>query len=106
MDRSERLADNERRIREINEDLDLVAHDTHEWASDLDTSEVEFLCACGRPDCDETILLSLREYEATHREPHRFVVVPGHETPPVERVIEKHPTYLIVEKRPEFQARD
>jgi hypothetical protein len=46
----------------------------------------------------------VEEYEAVHRRPHRFIVVPGHENETVERVVEMHPTYSVVEKRPEFQA--
>jgi hypothetical protein len=29
----------------------------------------------------------------------RFAVVPGHELPEIETVVERHPAYLVVEKR-------
>ena len=103
MDRRERLARNERRIREVNEEAELVARDV---LGDFDPAEteVEFLCACGRARCDEVVLLSIAEYEAAHAEPHRFIVVPGHESLELERVVEEHASYFVVEKLPQFQA--
>jgi hypothetical protein len=101
--RLDRLADNERRIREANEEAELVARDAAGRATQRESPEVEFYCACGREHCDDTILLTVAEYEAIHRLPHRFVVVPGHETEAVERVVERHPGYLVVEKRPRYQ---
>jgi hypothetical protein len=41
------------------------------------------------------------EYEAVRREPTRFAVVPGHERPEIESIVERHPTYHVVEKRDE-----
>jgi hypothetical protein len=48
--------------------------------------------------------MTLVEYEAIRAEPTCFVVVPGHERPEIERVVERHPAYLIVEKRQEDAA--
>ncbi len=101
--RLNRLAENERMIREVNAEAALVAQDE---VADPDEAEVEFFCACGRADCDERILLSVAEYESAHRAPHRFIVVPGHETPAVEQVVERHPTHLVVEKRPDHRRED
>jgi hypothetical protein len=102
--RFNRLADNERLLREINEEVELLALDEAEHRRRVDETELEFHCACGRADCHETLLLTVGEYAAVHEAPHRFVVVPGHETPEVERVVEEHPSYYVVEKRPEYQA--
>jgi hypothetical protein len=104
MRRFDRLADNERKIRETNEEAERIARDNQEREGHRRSQEVEFLCACGRADCDETILLSVHEYEDAHTKLHRFVIVPGHETPAVERVVAEHGAYLVVEKRLEFQA--
>jgi hypothetical protein len=38
-------------------------------------------------------------FEVVRENPLRFLVVAGHEQPDVESVIERHPGYLIVEKR-------
>jgi hypothetical protein len=42
--------------------------------------------------------MTLVEYEALRAEPTRFAVVPGHEVPDVERVVDRRPKYLVVEK--------
>jgi hypothetical protein len=48
------------------------------------------------------------EYERVRREPTPFFVLPGHEMPDVEDLVERHETYLVVEKReePEQQVSD
>jgi len=40
----------------------------------------EYLCTCGRPDCDEILVLTLEEYRFVLEREHRFVVAPGHAT--------------------------
>ena len=91
-DREERLGDNERLIRDANEEH---AAEAVEWASGemslVADEELEFWCACGRPDCDVKLVLTVGEYEAVHRLPHRFVVAEGHENPEIERIVERQP---------------
>ena len=42
--------------------------------------------------------MTFPEYEAVRADPHRFVLVPGHEVAGVEVVIERKPDYVVVEK--------
>jgi hypothetical protein len=63
-----------------------------------------FVCECGRIGCNTTLSLSLDEYEAVRTSFERFVVVPTHELPPVDRVVERHDGYFVVIK--EGQAAD
>ena len=58
-------------------------------------------CECGRAQCAEPIPMTVAEYEAVRAEPTHFAVVPGHEQPEIESIVELHPTYLVVEKRDE-----
>jgi predicted NBD/HSP70 family sugar kinase len=88
----ERFARNEALFREANERIEEVSR-RHEIGDNL-----EFLCECGRRDCLETIALARAEYEAVRREGDRFFVAPGHELPEVERVVERHERYFVVEK--------
>ena len=106
MRRFDRLADNERKIRDANEEAELMARDEQEREGHRHRHEVEFHCACGRADCDETILMTVATYDEIHRLPHRFVIVPGHENPAIETIVSSYPTYSVVEKRPPFQADD
>lgn len=95
--RDERLAGNEALFREVNERVAEVA--THFIEVETHTEPVDFTCECGRAHCAEPITLTMVEYEAVRANPTHFAVVPEHEQPEIEIVIERHPTYFVVEKR-------
>jgi hypothetical protein len=100
--REERLAGNEALFREVNERVAEVAEnfvqvETH-------SEPVEFSCECGRADCMEQIAMTLVEYEAVRHAPTRFAVVPGHEVPDIERVVDRQSNYLVVEKQDDDAA--
>ena len=97
--REERLASNEALFREINERVAEVAEHFVEVESTADP--VEFTCECGSTTCTEQIALTLDEYEAVRAVSTHFAVIPGHEQPAIERVVERHPNYLVVEKHEE-----
>jgi hypothetical protein len=97
--REERLAKNETLFREVNERVAEVAANFIEVETVSDP--VEFTCECGRTDCAEPIAMTVVEYEAVRALPTRFAIVPGHEQPEVETVVERHSTYFVVEKRNE-----
>jgi hypothetical protein len=92
-EREQRLARNE-----VNE---RVAEVTEQFQEGEAQTPVGFICECGAADCTEPITATLAEYEAIRAEPTRFAVVPGHERPEIESIIERRPTYLVVEKREE-----
>ena len=48
--------------------------------------------------CNMLVELTLPEYEAVRSDPHFFLMVPGHEIPEVELVIDSHCNYVVVEK--------
>ena len=80
-------------IRDVNEGIE-----RGQWPGEEDTP-VGFRCECARLGCNQLMELSVREYEDIRAHPRRFVVVPGHENPDVEDVVEARAGYLIVEKR-------
>jgi hypothetical protein len=94
-DRAERIARNEARWRELNAELERglesISRDPDERAA--------FVCECGRPNCAEMVKLPLDAYQHAHRDDKHFVVLPGHEFPEAERVIDEGDGYLVVEKR-------
>jgi hypothetical protein len=73
------------RIEELAEDFDLM-------------DEMEILCECGHGGCHERIMLTEVQYEALRRIPTHFAVLPGHEIPADERVVEHHGGFMVVEK--------
>jgi hypothetical protein len=60
-----------------------------------------FVCECGTLGCATTLELRLSEYEDVRTSFERFVVVPGHEIPDIEDVVERRPGYTVVAKRGE-----
>jgi hypothetical protein len=92
--REERLARNENHFREINESLS----EKHVHAVVVRSGPLPFVCECASADCTEALELTLEEYRSIRRNPRRFVVVPGHENPEVEVVVDRAPGHAVVEK--------
>ena len=61
-------------------------------------SPKHYACECSSPTCYATLELAIEEYEAARSHPRRFVIRPGHESLAVERVVERHDRYWVVEK--------
>jgi hypothetical protein len=89
--RDERVAKNQGVLRAVNREIEQASEE-------LGSSELEVLCECGREGCSSLISLPTSEYEQIHAESDRFIVIPGHETPEVENVVERKDGYLIVDK--------
>ena len=60
-----------------------------------------FLCECAQTSCVDRVALSIEEYERIRAHARWFVLLPGHERPDVERVVQRAEAYLIVEKEGE-----
>jgi hypothetical protein len=89
----ERIGRNEALLREVNE-----AIERGHWPSAAD-QPVRFRCECAALDCNQTIDLTIAQYERLREHPKRFVVVPGHEVADAETVITSGDGYLVVEKK-------
>ena len=61
-------------------------------------SALDLICECGRLGCTEHINVPGTTYTAVRADPRRFMIVPGHEVPEAERIVETHAGYVIVEK--------
>lgn len=96
-ERSKRLGANEALFREVNERVADVVENFVEIEATI--SPVNFNCECGHGDCTDQIEMTLIEYEAVRADPTRFAVRRGHEVREIERIVEEHPNYLIVEKQ-------
>jgi hypothetical protein len=91
--REERLARNENLFREINERVRDIAA-----AHGRDTHLYSFHCECSNTDCTLRVTLDLADYEAVRAHGNRFIVATGHDLPEIERVIEKRPSWWVIEK--------
>jgi hypothetical protein len=94
-ERGKRVGQNEVVFREVNERLRELG-ESFSVVSEL----ADFVCECADTSCTERVRLTLAEYEHVRSDPKWFLLVPGHEEPEYERVIEKHEVYDVVEKLP------
>lgn len=98
--RTARIARNESVFRELNESIEASVHSkrAHDGLAG-------FLCECGDGDCEAIIQISLPAYEQVRRDSQLFVVVPGHEIPDVEDVIDgEDGRYAVVRKHDDAAA--
>jgi len=59
---------------------------------------VEVVCECAWLGCGKRIPTTVGDYLAAHARPNRFVVVPGHEIPKFEEIVEWSDGYVVIEK--------
>jgi hypothetical protein len=89
---ADRAARNEEIFRGVNERIDEGA-EQHGV-----TAPLPFHCECGRASCLGTIEIPPPVYDSVARERYLFILIPGHEDAAIERVVERQPMYLVVEK--------
>jgi hypothetical protein len=58
-----------------------------------------FVCECGNLGCNATVKLTIVAYEQVRSGFDRFLVVPGHELPDIETIVERHEDHLVVAKQ-------
>jgi hypothetical protein len=92
MDFAERAARNEEVFRDVNKRIEEGA------AQHAVSSSLPFHCECGGASCVETIEIPPARYAAIVRERYHFIVLPGHEEPNIERIMESEADFLVVEK--------
>jgi hypothetical protein len=92
-ERDRRAAENETMWRALNE------------ADPPEPGRVAFVfCECGHGGCSEQLSISWRDYELVRADAARFVLVPGHEDPRLERVVGGEESFVVVEKQGEAAA--
>ena len=75
-------------MEELNRRMERTLEEIREEQDDDPDAPIAFLCECSRLDCRDRI----------HRDSEAFVLVPGHEMPEVERIVDQEGDYLIVRK--------
>jgi len=93
-EREERIAKNETVFRAANREIEQAEQEAGGGTHRL----IEVLCECGRPECGGLISLTVAEYKDIHSEDDRFVVLRGHESAGIEKVVEERADYLVVDK--------
>ena len=90
MDFEARIAMNEAAFRRVNEAI--------QAGRSGDPEALDLICECGRLGCTEHINVPSATYTAVRADPRRFMIVPGHEVPEAERIVETREGFTIVEK--------
>ena len=89
------LAANEAWFREIN---DRIEANALEHGSD--SHLYEFICECSNIDCAERIRMTLSDYQQLRAHPTRFAIVPGHERPEIEVVVDRGGFWIVEKEGP------
>lgn len=93
--RERRAAKNQSLFREVNERIEPL-NQSFSPSNRLN----EFLCECANETCSEHVSMTVEEYEAVRASSEQFAVMPddAHVWPDVERVVDRHDRYWVVEK--------
>lgn len=91
--RRERAARNQSLFREVNE---RIVELSYRFGDEKRPND--YLCECLNTDCSATIEVPYAEYERLRKYGNRFLVLPGHDDPDVEIVVETASRYVVVEK--------
>ena len=102
-ERLERTARNESLFREVNDRIEELSENVEAQGIAPDGGLVEFHCECGRDGCTERVRMTVAEYEHVRADDDRFLVVPGHETPEMEAVVESSNRFVVVDKLPQAE---
>jgi len=104
-ERARRIGKNEGLFRLINDEVEGL----NRRLSELTDDSFDIVCECGLIECQERIRVPLADYERIRADSPLFFVVPGHEIPATEDVVEQHDAYFVVRKlpgTPELVARE
>ena len=85
------MARTESAYREVNEAIAATA-------AKFEADETDFVCECADPDCADRVTVELAEYEDVRARATRFLLAPGHSEARIERLVERHDEFDVVEK--------
>jgi hypothetical protein len=89
----QRAARNEALFREVNENIARL-----EERHGTPGTEAVYVCECADATCVEQLAVAPEIYRRVREQPRLFFVLPGHEDSQLERVVERHHDFFVVEK--------
>jgi hypothetical protein len=93
-ERIRRISANEAVFRTLNEQIEGL----NRSLAALSDQMMHAVCECGDISCAQPIVVPVKRYEEVRADPLLFFVVPGHEIPDVETVVEETSRYNVVRK--------
>jgi hypothetical protein len=91
MDGEERIIENEKLFREVNERV-------AQMQATFSGPDPEWVCECGDETCFEKVSVPTEEYQEVRSHGDWFVIRPGHEKPDVEKIVRERDDFVVVEK--------
>ncbi|HKG42973.1 MAG TPA: hypothetical protein VKB10_01850 [Gaiellaceae bacterium] len=98
--RARRVGENESLFRTVNDEV----HGLNSQFAVI-SDPMSAVCECGRADCTAKLEVRAAEYEEVRTNPTHFLIVPGHELPDVETVVDRRSRFWVVEKHEGDPAR-
>ena len=89
----ERVAQNEAAFRDLNERIA-----DGRWPGEEEEPSA-FRCECASLGCNRLVEVPLAVYEGVRADPRHFLLIPGHQIPAVEVVVDEGDGYIVVEKQ-------
>ena len=93
-ERIRKIGENEALFRSINEQVD----ELNRSLAQLTDETIHIVCECGSIECQDRLVVPLAAYEHTRADATLFFVVPGHEIPSAEDVVEETQRFFVVQK--------
>lgn len=93
-EQAKRVGLNESIFREVNEQIENLNR-----SLGAEASAMTVVCECASGDCTERFEIPVSEYEKVRADPRHYIVIPGHELPEFESVVESGDGYDVVRKR-------
>jgi len=91
VDRKERIIENEKLFREVNERV-------ADMQATFSGPDPEWVCECGDETCFDKVSVPIDDYQQIRAHDDWFLIRPGHEKTDVEKVVRQRDGFLVVEK--------
>jgi hypothetical protein len=96
-ERAHRVGKNEAVFRAVNEEIERLTR----GIAEISDKTLHIVCECGDLLCEKQLVVPLTRYEEVRADASCFLILPGHEKPSVEDVVDETPRYSIVRKHRE-----
>lgn len=100
-ERTSRIGKNEAAFRNVNEQIESL----NRTMAAIGDQTMQIVCECGELTCIVQLAVAVADYERIRSDATLFFVVPGHELPDVEDVVEEAAGYYVVRKHDGDPAR-
>jgi hypothetical protein len=93
-ERTRRIGKNEALFRQVNEEVEGLER----GLAEISDGTFHIVCECGDLICQQRLVVPIGDYEAVRADPTLFFVIPGHEKPSAESVVETKSDFNVVRK--------